>query len=98
MYPRVFSSSGEPGGRGPNSTCLRTCSKARSPSNSEADFAGEELESAGLESTGLGPLLGHPNNIKGSASTVAKEKKRLDFRFTSDERGWFGMLPVPVAF
>src|SRR5205807_7295336 len=98
MYPRVFSSSGEPGGRGPNSTCLRTCSKARSPSKSEAVFAGEDEESAGLESTGLGPLLGQPSNINGRVSSVASEKKRLDLRFNSDERVWFGMLSVSVAF
>src|SRR5918999_4801559 len=32
MYSRVRASSDEPAGRGPNSTCLRTCSKARAPS------------------------------------------------------------------
>src|ERR1044071_1126193 len=32
MYSRVRASSADPAGRGPNSTCLRTCSKARAPS------------------------------------------------------------------
>src|SRR5215210_6839410 len=36
MYSRALASSAEPAGRGPISTCLRTCSKARSPSKATA--------------------------------------------------------------
>src|SRR6266853_6674121 len=74
MYSRVFSSSTDPAGRGPNSTCLRTCSKARSPS--KADFAGaEEADGGAGPSAGLLVLLGQPSSMNGPIRTNAKAKK-----------------------
>src|SRR6267154_3673211 len=76
MYPRVFSSSADPAGRGPNSTCLRTCSKARSPS--KADFAGaEEADGGAGPSAGLLVLLGHPISINGPIRISARAKTRI---------------------
>src|SRR5438128_9365543 len=79
MYARSFSSSAEPAGLGPNSTCLRTCSNARSPSNSEVPFddgldaAGEE----GLSSTGLLDVpLGQPNSSSGTNNKKPNVKHR----------------------
>src|SRR5258708_11365318 len=76
MYPRVFSSSADPAGRGPNSTCLRTCSKARSPS--KADFAGAEDADGGAgPSVGLLVLLGQPIIISGPIRISARAKNRI---------------------
>src|SRR3989442_4146921 len=90
MYPRVFSSSGEPGGRGPNSTCLRTCSKARSPSKSEAPFdAGVDAEGEeGLSSLGLLEVpLGQPNSSNGTNNKKANVKYR-DKRSDEGKERW----------
>src|SRR5437867_4245104 len=78
MYTRSFSSSAEPAGLGPNSTCLRTCSKARSPSKSEAPFdAGVNVDGdEGLSSMGLLDVpLGQPNSSSG-----ANNKANLKYR------------------
>src|SRR5260221_14082323 len=73
---RVCSSSADPAGRGPNSTCLRTCSKARSPS--KADFAGA---AGGAEdpSAGLFVLPGQPSRPNGTIRTNARTKERDTF-------------------
>ena len=90
MYPRVFSSSGEPGGRGPNSTCLRTCSKARSPSKSEAPL-GDGLDVEGEEdfsSMGLFEVpLGQPNSSSRTSNAEARVKYR-DKRSDEGNEGW----------
>src|SRR5260370_6821824 len=90
MYARSFSSSAEPAGLGPNSTCLRTCSKARSPSKSEApldagiDAEGEE----GLSSTGLLEVpLGQPKSSSRTSNSKAKVKYR-DKRADEGKESW----------
>src|SRR5881398_2510118 len=89
MYTRSFSSSAEPAGLGPNSTCLRTCSKARSPSKSEAPFD-DGLDAEGeedLSSTGLLDVpLGQPNSSSGTNNTNAKDKYRDKRRDEGKER------------
>src|SRR5439155_3033060 len=80
MYPRVFSSSGEPGGRGPNSTCLRTCSNARSPSKSDLRDESDDDAFEGVASTGLLAPLGQPSSISEAISTNARVRNR-DERF-----------------
>src|SRR6266496_845642 len=90
MYARSFSSSAEPAGLGPNSTCLRTCSKARSPSKSEARFddgldaEGEE----GFSSVGLLDVpLGQPNSSNGTNNKKANVKYR-DKRSDEGKESW----------
>src|SRR6266550_7524401 len=76
MYPRAFSNSADPAGRGPNSTCLRTCSNARSPSKS--DFA-DDAGGGAKPSAGLLVLLGQPSRRNGTIRTNARAKKRDEF-------------------
>src|SRR5438874_7461013 len=90
MYARSFSSSAEPAGLGPNSTCLRTCSKARSPSKSEAPFDdGLDVEGEeGLSSMGLLDVpLGQPNSSNGTNNKKAKVKYR-DKRSDEGKERW----------
>src|SRR6267143_3965419 len=90
MYARSLSSSAEPAGLGPNSTCLRTCSKARSPSKSEAPFD-DELEvggEEGLSSTGLLEVpLGQPKSSSGTSNSRAEVKYR-DKRGDEGKESW----------
>src|SRR5882672_5907360 len=72
MYARVFSSSGDPGGRGPNSTCFRTYSKARAASKSL--LAGAFVTGVDeLSSAGLFELLGQPSNKTSEANAIECE-------------------------
>src|SRR5581483_3343315 len=78
---RVFSSSGEPGGRTPNSTCLRTYSNALSPSKSVFRvFAGSGV--AEFTSVLL-PFPGHPkrtnNKRNANECDVSFSSLVLDF-------------------
>src|SRR5205807_10558838 len=79
MYARSFSSSAEPAGLGPNSTCFRTCSKARSSSESEEPFD-DGLDAEGEEafsSEGLLDVpLGQPNSSNGTNDKKANLKYR----------------------
>src|SRR5882724_2092842 len=67
MYSRVFASSGEPGMRGPISTCFFTCSIARSPLNATASgttagFASPARSEVAMRAFGGGLFLGQPVN------------------------------------
>lgn len=69
MYSRVLANSADPGGRGPNSSCLRTCVMARSPLKATAlgttseTFAGR-VATPTLPPSG-GALRGHAMKRKG---------------------------------
>src|ERR1051325_6934648 len=57
MYSRARASSAEPAGRGPSSTCLRTCSKARAPSKAMFRGLACGLGDAAAGGDGEPPLL-----------------------------------------
>src|ERR687884_38164 len=93
MYSRVLASSADPAGRGPNSTCLRTCSKARAPSiASRGEAAVLVGEAAGgatvfpVLEVGLESLPGQARKRSGSVS-VRRRPKAVRAFFTRDVIG-----------
>jgi hypothetical protein len=80
MYARVFSSSGEPGGRGPKSICFRTWSIARSPlkpaTGDLSTVTGRRLVEIAARGLGGGSFFGHALKRTGMTITIASNPAR----------------------